>query len=96
MIALASIKNLLVHKGLLSIENIDTALQKAQAFIRGDERTCEDMSPANRDAIRFPIRLLQIANSAQGEADIPSFFGTGENGGTSERALQRSDMIAPL
>ena len=73
MMALASINNLLVHKGLLSIDDVDTALRKAQASVRGDERTYEDMSPANRDAICFPLRLLQIANSAQGEADIPSF-----------------------
>ena len=63
MIALASINNLLVHKGLRSIDDIDTALQKAEASVRGDERKCEDMSPTNRDAIC----------SAQGEADIPSF-----------------------
>ena len=33
----------------------------------------EDLSPANRDAVCFPIRLLLAANNAQGEAQIPSF-----------------------
>ena len=73
MTAVASINNLLVHKGLLSIDDIDIALRKAEANVTGDERTYEDMSPANRDAICFPIRLLQIANNAQGESDIPPF-----------------------
>lgn len=71
--ALAAINNLLVHKGLLSIDDIDTALRKAEASITDGERTYEDMSPANRDAICFPLRLLQIANHAQGETAIPSF-----------------------
>ncbi|ESY08994.1 hypothetical protein NKK48_08165 [Mesorhizobium sp. C386A] len=73
MMAVASINNLLVHKGLLSIDEIDTALRKAEASMTSDERTYEDMTPANRDAICFPIRLLQIANNAQGELDIPPF-----------------------
>jgi len=70
---MSSINNLLVHRGLLSIDDIDVALRKAEANVTGDERTYEDMSPANRDAICFPMRLLQIANDAQGESDIPPF-----------------------
>jgi hypothetical protein len=73
MMAVASINNLLVHRGLLSIDEIDTALRRVEASVTGDERTFEDMSPANRDAICFPIRLLRIANTAQGELDIPPF-----------------------
>lgn len=73
MTAVASINNLLVYKGLLSIDDIDTALRKVEASLTGDERSYEDMSPANRDVMCFPIRLLQIANNAQGETDIPPF-----------------------
>jgi hypothetical protein len=73
MMAVAPINNLLVHKGLPSIDDIDTALRKAETSATGDERTYEDMSPVNRDAICFPIRLLQIADNAQGESDIPPF-----------------------
>jgi hypothetical protein len=32
-----------------------------------------ELSPASRDAINFPTRLLQLANRCQPEADIPSF-----------------------
>jgi hypothetical protein len=73
MMAVASINNLLVHKGLLSVDDIDIALRKSEANFTGDERTYEDMPPANRDAVCFPIRLLQIANNSQGESDILSF-----------------------
>jgi hypothetical protein len=73
MMAIASLNNLLVHKGLLSVDDIDLALRKAEAGMTGDERVYEDMSPANRDAICFPIRLLLLANNAQSETDVPPF-----------------------
>ena len=74
LMALTSINNALVHKGSLSIDDIDEALRKAEANLTDDEeRLFEDMSPANRDAACFPIRFLQAANNAQGETDIPSF-----------------------
>ena len=73
MMAIASLNNLLVHRGLLSVDDIDVALRKAEAGVTGDERVYEDMSPTNRDAICFPIRLLQLANNAQSQADVPPF-----------------------
>ena len=38
MMAIASLNNLLVHKGLLSVDDIDVALRKAEAGVTGDER----------------------------------------------------------
>jgi hypothetical protein len=73
IIAVAAVNNLLVHKGLLSVDDIDHALHKVEAGLTGEERAYEDMSPANRDAMCFPVRLLRMANNAQGEADIPPF-----------------------
>ena len=61
------------HKGLLSVDDIDLALRKAKAGITSDERAYEEMSPANRDAICFPIRLLRLANNAQSETSVPPF-----------------------
>jgi len=34
--------------------------------------TCH-VSASSRDAVNFPIRLLELANRCQPEADIPSF-----------------------
>jgi hypothetical protein len=72
LMAIASINHLLVRNGLLSNEEIDTALRKAEASGTNEERS-EELSSANRDAINFPIRLLQLANQCQPEADIPPF-----------------------
>ncbi|GHC68586.1 hypothetical protein [Limoniibacter endophyticus] len=61
-LAIASVNKALVEKGLLTTEDVDTALRKAEAAARGDERFVDQLSPAHRDAVCFPIRLLQIAN----------------------------------
>lgn len=73
LMALAAINNTLVHKGIISVGDVDLALRQVEASLIGDERMDEDLSPANRDAVCFPIRLLLAANNAQGEAQIPSF-----------------------
>ena len=72
LMAVASINNLLVHEKLLSIDDIDTALRKAEAGLTGDEHVLGDMSPANRDAVCFPIRLLRLAN-LQSATGVPPF-----------------------
>jgi hypothetical protein len=72
-LAIASINSALVRKGLLTVEEIDTALRRAEANAVGEDRLTEDLSPANRDAVCFPIRLLQLANNSQSEGEIPQF-----------------------
>ncbi|MHC1551633.1 hypothetical protein [Phyllobacterium sp. K27] len=71
-LAIASINRLLVSKGVVSQVEIDNALEKAEATARGDDRFIEDLSPANRDAVCFPVRVLQIANDTG--AEIPWSF----------------------
>lgn len=73
LLAVASINHALVQKGLLGQDEIDIALRKAEASLTAEERLVEDMSPANRDAICFPIRLLQMANKSQGDDGVPGF-----------------------
>ncbi|MHA6646369.1 hypothetical protein [Mesorhizobium sp. A623] len=73
LMAVAAINNTLVHKGIISVDDLNRALRQVEASLTGDERLSEDMSPANRDAVCFPIRLLLAANNAQGETDILSF-----------------------
>jgi len=72
-LALAAINNLLVAKSVLTVEEIDTALRRAEANATGDEHIVEDMSPANRDAVCFPIRLLQMANNSRSQQNTPTF-----------------------
>ncbi len=64
LMAVASINGTLVRKGLLTSDEVDYALRRAEAGLTGEERLYQDMSPANRDAVCFPIRLLQLANRA--------------------------------
>ncbi|TGQ41341.1 hypothetical protein [Mesorhizobium sp. M00.F.Ca.ET.216.01.1.1] len=72
-LVVAEINNALVHKSLLSIDEIDLALRKAEASMTGEQRFYEEMSPSNRDAVCFPIRFLQAANSTQSGTDVSPF-----------------------
>lgn len=69
LMAIASINKTLVSKGILSTEEIEKALATSEQLVVGDDRATEELSPANRDAIAFPIRLLRLANSQQAEAN---------------------------
>ncbi|MDW6020183.1 hypothetical protein SAZ10_00235 [Mesorhizobium sp. BAC0120] len=73
LMAIASINNVLVQKGLLTVDEVDVALRKAEASLAGDQRLVEDMSPANRDAVCFPLRFLQLANRSQAEPNVVPF-----------------------
>lgn len=73
LMAVAAVNRALVRKGLLTGDEIDIALRKVEASMSGDERLYEDLSPANRDAVCFPIRVLLVANKRQGETGIPPF-----------------------
>jgi hypothetical protein len=73
LMAIASINNVLVQKGLLTVDEVDVALRKAEASLAGDQRLYEDMSPANRDAVCFPLRFLQLANRSQSELSVVPF-----------------------
>lgn len=72
-LAIAAINNALAAKGLLSRKEIDLALQRAEQTALGDDRLAEDMTPANRDAVAFPARLLRLANNSASATDIPPF-----------------------
>ena len=67
-LAIAAINHELVAKGLLTQDEVDIALRKAEAAVTSDDRFAENLKPANRDAICFPIRVLQIANTTGAES----------------------------
>ena len=65
LMAFAAMNRLLVEKGLVSSAEVDVALHRAEAGITSDNRfQGNDISLASRDAMCFPIRLLQLANGA--------------------------------
>ena len=71
--AIAAINNALVAKGLLTREEVSTALERAEQTALGDDRIFEGMNPASRDAVAFPARFLALANSSASETEIPAF-----------------------
>ncbi|MCA3575388.1 MAG: hypothetical protein IOC86_15835 [Aestuariivirga sp.] len=72
IMAVASLNRLLVEKGLLTPDEIDTALRSAEARITSDERFNDaEIKLTNRDAMCFPIRVLVLAN---GEQDCAAGF----------------------
>jgi hypothetical protein len=71
LLAMAQINNALVQKGVLSIDELDDALGKAEANLMSEEGASEDLSPSNRDAVCFPIRLLQAAIMPKAEPRSP-------------------------
>ncbi len=62
LMAVAALNRCLVARGVLAREEIDKALAITEAAITSDDRAVEDLSPSNRDALAFPIRLLRAAN----------------------------------
>ena len=68
-LAIAATHRLLVEKGIVSREELDTSLRRAEQVALGDYRT-EELSGAERDAVAFAPRLLALANGAE---DLPDF-----------------------
>jgi hypothetical protein len=71
MLAVAAINNALVREGVLDRHQIDDALRAAEATIDPEARA--SISSANRDAMRFPIRVLRLANANGTDAEARSF-----------------------
>jgi hypothetical protein len=74
VMAMAAVNRLLVRKGLLARDEIDFALRQAEASVNSEDKS-QELSPANRDAVAFPLRLLRLANSADPDDEFPSFTG---------------------
>jgi len=72
-LAVAAINNALVSKGVLSREEVDTALRRSEQTALGDERIIEDMTPANRDAVAFASRFLMLANNSASDTHTVGF-----------------------
>src|ERR1700712_55061 len=72
LIAIASVNDLLVTKGIVHREEIAHAMDMAEQTVLGDYRT-EELDPAQRDAIAFPIRLLRLANNGVTATEVMPF-----------------------
>ena len=73
LMAVAAVNKALVAKGVLAPEELDRALAICEQTALGDDQLVEELSPANRDAVLFPIRLLRLANNMAGDDGLPPF-----------------------
>jgi hypothetical protein len=72
LIAIASINKLLVSKGIVTDREMTLSLETAKQSILGESRL-DELDPAQRDAIAFPIRLLLLANHDSTETGVLPF-----------------------
>lgn len=72
LIAIASMNDLLVARGAVDRVEVAHAMDVAEQTVLGDYRT-EELSPAQRDAIAFPIRLLRLANNNAAATEVMPF-----------------------
>lgn len=71
IMAVASISEAIVDKGLLTNEELTAALARAERAI--EEERDRELSGANRAATLFPIRVLLLANQASQRGKRLSF-----------------------
>jgi hypothetical protein len=83
-LVIAALNQALVAKGVMSREEIGHALRVAESLATGDDRATEDLSPANRDAVAFPARLLILANQIGPEEPLPGFSELARQVGTTK------------
>jgi hypothetical protein len=63
LLAVAAVNDALVTKGILTRDELEAALRRAERTILTDARMDDDISPSNREAVVFPIRVLHLAAS---------------------------------
>jgi hypothetical protein len=84
VMAMAEINRLLARKGVASREDLGLALRRAEASLAGEDKS-QELSPANRDAIAFPVRLLLLANDWDPNEDLPDFGALAKMVGSSKQ-----------
>jgi hypothetical protein len=72
-VAMASLMLALRKKGVLSAQEIETALLDAEDKLSADPARQTKLSDANSDAICFPVRLLRLANKSSSNGEQLSF-----------------------
>jgi hypothetical protein len=71
--AVAALMDALREKGVLSAQELETALGAAEDKITSDPARRPGLSGANREAICFPLRFLRLANQTSADGKRLSF-----------------------
>jgi hypothetical protein len=83
-LAIAAMHETLVSKGIVTRQDVDDAMREAEQTAVNDDRSIENLRPAERDALAFPARLLRIANATASDGDILSFSALARRVGTAK------------
>lgn len=86
---------MLIANGVASREDIVQSLQMAEQTAISDYNV-EYLSPANRDAVAFPLEAPTVGDARQRGWPDPAILGAGAVGGGNERALQRPAVKEPM
>jgi hypothetical protein len=89
--AMTALMTALRDKGLLSVDEIDQALAKAESGLVADARRPAGVSAANVEAICFPLRYLRLANRAAAEEPAPAFSALAARVGQNKVRINLSD-----
>lgn len=74
LIGIAALLRGLERKGMLSAAEIEDMLSEAERAVKGDRLRPQELSPANVEAVLFPLRFLRVANAqAVDGAPMPAF-----------------------
>ncbi len=94
--AIAALMSALRAKNLLSEVEIDKALAEAEQCLAKDAARPAEISAANLDAIRFPLRLLRVANARAARGEDCSFTGLAAEVGRTKPGQPRNAVRADL
>jgi len=81
-LAIAAMHETMIAKGLVSRQDVDDAMRAAEQTAINDNRSIENLRPAERDALAFPARLLRIANATVSDDGALSFSALARRVGT--------------
>ena len=73
LLATYALLDFMKQKGVLNREEIEPALETAEANARADATRVANLSDSNLEAVLFPIRFLRCANTS---ATTPETFST--------------------
>ncbi|WP_159588447.1 MULTISPECIES: hypothetical protein [Chelativorans] len=62
LMAVSALCSLMREKGLAEADEIDAALAEAETALAADRLRPDQLSPANVEAVLFPLRFLREAN----------------------------------
>ena len=94
-LAIASFNGTLIANGVVTVEEVDTAVLSAEQAALGDYRMAENLTPSQREAVAFPARLLRMANNGSTGSETQTFSELAKMVGELNRGIDAPEPDAP-